>query len=160
MKFIIFFFFINLSAEAAGRDCLKEAHDFKLAHKVSMMWNAQLDHGEKSIAQICKEGDLDIESSITIKKIIQKKGLEEYVRKHTYTMGGDSDIHFDDLEGEISNDQLCKALDKYIKENGDCTSPSDYLRALVFDDYKNFEKICLKNLPEQNKRMIACRKQK
>lgn len=160
MRFIILFFIINLPVDAAGRDCLKEAHNFKLAHKVSMMWNSQLDDGSKSIAQICKEGDGDIDSTIKLNNILHRKGMAEYERKHTFTMGQDSDVWFEDLEGEISNDQLCKALDKFIKDNGDCTSPSDYLRSLKFDDYKDFEKICLKNLPEQQKRMIACRKQK
>lgn len=158
--FLLFFFMLHHSAFAAGRDCLKEAHDFKLAHKVSMMWNSQIDWGEKSVAQICKEGDGDIDSTIFVNNIVHKKGLVEYARKHTYTMGTGADIYFEDLEGEVSNNELCKALDKYIKETGDCTSPSDYLVALKIDDYKNFEKICLKNLPEQKKRMIACRKQK
>ncbi len=158
--FLLFFFTLHHSAFAAGRDCLKEAHDFQLASKVSTMWNSQLDGGEKTIAQICKAEELDIESTIYLNNIVHKKGLVEYARKHTYSMGEGADIYFEDLEGEVSNDELCKALDKYIKETGDCTSPSNYLIALKIDAYKNLEKICLNNLPEQKKRFIACRKQK
>lgn len=159
-KFLVLFILVQYSAFAAGRDCLKEANDLRLAEKVSMWWNSQLDHGEKTIAQICKEGNGDFDSQIELNKILHQKGRADYARKHTYTVGTEGYVYFEDLDGEISNDELCKVLDKHIKENSNCTTPSNYLRALVFDDYKNYEKICLKNLPEQQKRMIACRKQK
>lgn len=148
----------SITTSAAARDCLQEVHDFKLAHKISQMWNSDLDWGKASIAKICKKENPDIEVTLRLDKISYNKVKEEYSSKLTITVeeAGASLDEFAD--GEVSNDELCVALDKYVKKWADCTSPADYLRSIKIHDYKDYEKICLKNLPEQKKRMIACRK--
>lgn len=158
MKVFLLLFVFSLSTVAAGRDCLKEAHDFRLAHKITTKWNSDLDYGEKTIAQICATEDGDIDSTIELHKIIHRKGMIELSVKQTFTMGDEGDVYFNDMAGEVSNEELCVELDKYIKENSDCTTPAEYLRSIKDFEYKDFEKMCLQKLPEQQKRMISCRK--
>ncbi len=156
MKLIILFFLMN--GMAYGRDCLKESLDFRLAHKIATKWNSDLDWEKKSIAQICKDNDSDFDSSINVNKITHRKGMEELAIKHTLTMGDEGEMYFGDMDGEVSNEELCRELDKYIKENSDCTTPAEYLRSIKDFEFKDFEKMCLQKLPEQQKRMISCRK--
>lgn len=147
-----------MNGMAYGRDCLKEAHDFKLAHKITTKWNSDLDWGKQTIAEICKDQDGDIDSTIALHKIIHRKGMIELSVKHTFTMGEEGDVYFNGMDGEVSNEELCVELDKYIKENSDCTTPAEYLRSIKDFEFKDFEKMCLQKLPEQQKRMISCRK--
>ncbi len=143
---------------AYGRDCLKEVQEFRLAHKITTKWNSDLEYGDQTIVQICATENLDYESTIMMHKSIHRKGMIELSIKHTFTMGDECDVCFNDLTGEVSNQELCVELDKYIKENSDCTTPAEYLRSIKDFEYKDFEKMCLQKLPEQQKRMISCRK--
>ncbi len=131
---------------------------YNSSHENPSSFSSDPEWGKETIAQICKDKDGDIEATIMLNKIIHRKGLEELSIKHTFTMGGEADVHFEDLDGEVSNDELCVEFDKHIKWFSDCTTPVAYIRSIKDFEYKDFEKMCLQKLPEQQERMIACRK--
>ena len=145
-------------AALAERDCLKEYHSFHLAMKISEHWKSELKNTDKNFEQICSDDDGDIDATIIVNRMIEKKAREEFTTKQTLTMGlEDALTSIADLEGEISNEDICRELDKEIKSYDHCEDSEVFLRSLSDFEYKDFKKMCLTNLPEFKKRIFACK---
>lgn len=159
MKIIFLILSLNTLVFAAERDCLKEYHEFRLAGKMTDMWLSDLEDEGLTIEKICSRDEADIDATIEVNRISEKKAKKELYIKHTITMGSDDAIAFvGDLEGEISNEEICEVLDKELKGNFSCDRPVEYLRSIRAFEYKDYKKICLEKLTLQKKMKDSCRK--
>jgi len=142
----------------AERDCLKEYNSFHLAMKISEHWKSELKNTEKTFRQICADDDGDIDATIIVNRMIENKAREEFSTKQTLTMGvEDALTTIGNLEGEVSNDEICRELDKEINTHTSCEDSYAFLGSLKDFEYKDFKKMCLANLPDFKRRIIACK---